>query len=506
MISNRQSFKALIQTYIISSRWYYSNSSQKNKASLYSIISPLGNPNVNVTPELEKWVETGNKVRFSELHRIIVDLRKRKRSSQALQVSEWMRSSGNYTFTPGQHAVHLDLIGKIHGFVQAEDYFNSLNEEDKTEKAYGALLHCYVRQRETERAQTHLKDMKEKGIALSSVAFNDIMSLYSNISQNDKIPQVFKQMRENGIAPDNLSYRICINSFGVRSDIEGLENILNEMESDSNIVMDWNTYAVVANFYDKAGMTSKANIILKKAEEKLDKKDGLGYNHLISLHARLGNKDDVFRLWSLEKNVCKKCLNRDYINIMESLVRLDELEEAVKVLKEWESSNNLYDFRVPSIVIVGYIEKGLCKKAEELLEYLMEMGKASTPYIWAKLAMGYIEKGEMGSALESLKIALSLCHGSKEIKLDDKVVTEVLRLVGERGSFEDAEKVVNLLRSAAPVKGQMYHALLKAFVDGGKEVDGVLGIMKSDNFDEDEETMEIPSSEQELKSDSYEIN
>ncbi|KAK4485224.1 hypothetical protein RD792_007852 [Penstemon davidsonii] len=498
MLSSRHGFKALTRTYIICCRSYYTKSKQKNSASLYAKISPLGNPNLNVTPELEKWVENGNKIRFAELQRIILDLRKRRRFTQALQVSEWMKDSGAYTFTPVQHAVQLDLIGKVHGLVSAESYFNSLSEQDKTEKAYGALLHCYVRQRQTEKALAHLEKMKEKGVALSSVAFNDLMCLYSSIGENDKVPDIFQQMKENGVLPDNLSYRICINSYGVRCDIEGLENVLNKMENDSHIVMDWNTYAVVANFYIKEGLEYKANIVLRKAEGKLDKKDGLGYNHLISLHARLGNRDDVFRLWDLEKNACKRCLNRDYINMMESLVRLDELEEAEKVFKEWESSGNCYDFRVPSVVIVGYIEKGLCEQAEALLEHLLEMCKASTPNIWGKLAAGYVEKNVISKAFESLKVALSLHDASKGIKLDDKVITNLLSLVGEKGSFDDAENVMNLLKSVLPLKRNMYHALLKSYVIAGKEVDRVIDIMKADNFEEDEETLKILSLKNEM--------
>ncbi|KAL0363369.1 UNVERIFIED_CONTAM: Pentatricopeptide repeat-containing protein, mitochondrial [Sesamum calycinum] len=375
---------------------------------------PLGNPKIDVTPELQKWVDTGNKVRFAELQRIIVDLRKRKRFSQALQVSEWMRTTGTYIFTPVQHAVQLDLIGK-----------------------------------------------------------------------NDKVPEVFNQMKENNVQPDNLSCRICINSLGVGSDIERLEKILTEMETDAHIVMDWNTYTVVANFYIKAGLKSKANIVLKKAEGRLDNKDGLGYNHLISLHAHLGNRDDVFRLWCLEQKSSKKCLNRDYKNMVESLVRLDELEVAEKVLKEWESSGNCYDFRVPSVLIVGHIEKGFCRKAEALLEHLMEMGKATTANIWGRLATGYFEKGEMENAFESLKVALSLHDSGKEIKLDNKVIAELLRVVCKKGSHEDCEKVLSMLRSVIPLQRRTYYSLLKAYVASGKEVDRLLDTMKLDNYEEE---------------------
>lgn len=60
--------------------------STRKKASLYSKISPLGNPSLTMTPELDDWVEKGKKVRHSELKQIIHDLRKRRRSHHALEV------------------------------------------------------------------------------------------------------------------------------------------------------------------------------------------------------------------------------------------------------------------------------------------------------------------------------------------------------------------------------------------------------------------------------------
>ena len=67
------------------SRSYYMNSAA-NKATLYARISPLGDPGTSVVPELEEWVQKGKRVRVGELQRIIHDLRKRKRYSQALEV------------------------------------------------------------------------------------------------------------------------------------------------------------------------------------------------------------------------------------------------------------------------------------------------------------------------------------------------------------------------------------------------------------------------------------
>lgn len=413
-----------------------------------------------------------------------------------VQVSEWMNNKGICIFSPTEHAVQLDLIGRVRGFLSAESYFNSLRDQDKNDKTYGSLLNCYVRQRQTDKSLSHLQKMKEMGFGSSPLTYNNIMCLYTNLSQYEKVPGLLAEMKENKVSPDNFSYRICINSYGARADIDGVEKLLKEMESQPDIVVDWNTYAVAANFYIKAGQTDKAIDALKKSEERLDKihtKDGLSYNHLISLYASLGNKEEVLRLWGLEKSVCNRHINRDYITMLESLVRLGELEEAEKLLKEWESSGNCYDFRVPNTVVIGYSEKGFFEKAQAILEDLMEKGKVSTPNSWGIVARGYMEKGELEKAVECMKAALSFYVENRGWRPNLKVITSILSWLGDKGRVEDVEAFVGLLRTVTPVNRQMYHALIKANIRGGKEVDGLLDSMKADKIDEDEETKKILS-------------
>ncbi|EXC18128.1 hypothetical protein L484_014529 [Morus notabilis] len=471
-----------------SSRSYYTSTA--NKATLYYKISPLGDPGRSVAPELDDWVQKGKKVRVAELQRIIHDLRKRKRFSQALEVSEWMNKKGVCIFSSTEHAVQLDLIGRVRGFDSAERYFNNLRETDKTEKTYGALLNCYVRQRQTDKSLSHLQKMKEMGFASLALTYNDIMCLYVNLGQHEKVPDVLTEMKENKVFPDNFSYRICMNSYGVRSDLEGMEKVLKEMEAQSNIVMDWNTYSVAANFYVKAGQTEKATNALKKSEERLDKKDGIGFNHLISLYSRLRKKEEVLRLWELQKSACKRCINKDYIVMLESLARLCELEEAEKVLGEWQSSENCYDFRVLNALVIGYAEKGLCGKAEALLKDLTAKGKATTSNSWGVVASKYLEKGEMEKAVECMQAALSRYLG-KDWKPNPKVIRRMLEWLGDKGSVKDVEAFVKSLETVVTVNKQMYHALLKAHIRAGKEVDSLLESMKTDKIDEDEETKKI---------------
>lgn len=469
-------------------RSYYT--SKTKKPSLYSVISPLGNQTTSVAPQLDDWVYKGNKVSVGELQRIVRDLRKRSRFTQALQVSEWMYKNGVCIFSPVEHAVHLDLTGRVHGFYAAETYFNSLKDIERNEKTHGALLNCYVRQRQVDKSLSHLKKMKELGFALSSLTYNNIMCLYTNIGQHEKVSDVFNEMKENHVLPDNFSYRICIGSYGVRSDIDGMNAILKEMESQPHIVMDWNTYSVVANFYIKAELSSEAIDALRKCEKRLDDKDGEGYNHLISLYARLGKKNEVLRLWDMEKSACKRCLNRDFITMLESLVKLEEFDEADKILKEWEFSGNCYDYGVPNVVVVGYSEKDFPEKAEAILQDIWKKRKYTDTSSWILVADRYLLKGEMEKALECLKTAVCLYPENKKRKPNHRVISSIYSWIGDNASVEDAEALVRLLKKFQKNR-HMYHSLLKAYVRADKEVDGVLDRMKEDNIDKTGKTAEI---------------
>ncbi|XWS15737.1 hypothetical protein CRYUN_Cryun34aG0027400 [Craigia yunnanensis] len=302
------------------------------------------------------------------------------------------------------------------GFLSAESYFDKLKDQDKTEKAYGALLNCYVGQRQTDKSLSHLHKMKELCFVSSPLTYNHVMCLYTNIGRHEKVPDVMREMKLNKVSPENFSYRICINSYGVRS------------------------------------------------EQKLDNKDGTDYNHLISLYASLGNKAEVLRLWGIEKEACKRYMNKDFIVLLQSLMKLEEFEEA---------------------------EKGLYEKAEAMLENLMEKGKATTPNSWGVVATGYLDKGQVKKALECMKTTLSLTMENKGWKPNLRVVTSILDWLGDEVIIHDVEDFVASLRTVIPVDRKMYHALLKAYITDGKRVDKFLDRMKADKIDEDEETKTI---------------
>ncbi|KAJ8624299.1 hypothetical protein MRB53_032829 [Persea americana] len=465
-----------------------------SRKSLFSKIAPLGNPNLSIVPALDGWIDAGKTTSVAELQRIIRDLRKRNRYGHALEVSEWMGNKGICKITPTDHAVRLDLIGKVRGSASAESYFNNMSEEDKTAKTYGALLNCYVRERLLEKSLSHMQKMKQLGFASLALPYNNLMCLYATIGQHEKVPPVIAEMKDNGVLPDNFSYRLCTNSYGIRSDFEGMEKVLQEMERQSHITMDWNAYCIVANFYIKASFTSKAVCALKKAEEKLlVKAEAEGYKHLISLYGNLENKTEMLRLWKFQNSVCKKLSNKDYITILGSLVKLGEFQDAEALLKEWESSDCFYDFRVPNVLLAGYCQKGLIEKAEAVIDERVKKGKTPAPSSYGFIVVACVDKGEMRKAVEYMKAALSVADGNEGWKPNAKATAKILALLGDGGDVDGTQTFIGLLNMVMPMNRAMYHTLIKVNILAGREVDDILDRMKTDNFEVDGETNKILS-------------
>ncbi|XVF18875.1 hypothetical protein REPUB_Repub11eG0061100 [Reevesia pubescens] len=448
-----------------------------------------GDPSCSVAPVLQQWVKEGNHVNKFQLQRIIRNLRSRRRFSHALEISKWMSSSG-LKFSSSDCALQLDLIGRVDGLSSAKNFFSSLRDQDKTVKTYGALLNCYVQEDLIDESLSLVKKMGEMGFLSSPLDYNSLMTLYTKTGQFEKVPDVLSEMKMNGVSPDRFSYRICINSYGARADYNSMEKVLQEMEIQRQIQMDWDTYSVVANYYIKAYLNEKALHYLKECEKKVGK-NALGYDHLITLYASLGNKDEMRRLWDLQKAKCRKQTNINYIKMLGSLVKLGELEEAEKLIEELELSCKTYDFRVPNVLLIGYCQKGLIEKAEAKLQDIIKRKKTAVPNSWSILAAGYVNKNNMEKAFECFKEALGLQAQNKDWRPKASLISSILNWLGENREVEDAEAFVKLLRTIVPTNREMYHALLKAYLRNGKEVQGLLESMKDDKIDEDEETMKI---------------
>ncbi|KAF5481275.1 hypothetical protein F2P56_001942, partial [Juglans regia] len=116
---------------------------------------------------------------------------------------------------------------------------------------------------------------------------------------------------------------------------------------DPEITIYWNAYAVAANGYSKAGLHGKTIETLKKAEQLVSGKTRKSaYEIFITLYTAIQNKAEVYRIWTLYGGI-GKVWNSGYLIMMSSLLKVDDLDGAEKILEEWVSVTTFLDFRIP---------------------------------------------------------------------------------------------------------------------------------------------------------------
>ncbi|KAK3039584.1 hypothetical protein RJ639_027728 [Escallonia herrerae] len=376
---------------------------------LYRRLSRAGDPSLSMVPILEEWAEQGRSATQEELQKIIRQFRKFRRFKHALEVdiSTWMTGKGHDDILPGDMAVQLDLTSKVHGLAEAENYFYSISNNFRNFQVYGALLNCYADAKSLEKAEAVMQKMRELDHA-GTLSYNVMLKLYSRMGEHEKLEALDQEMVEKGINRDRFTFIIRINAYASSFDMERMEKVL--LEADPVVGADWNAYAAAANGYLKAGATGKAVAMLKKAEPLVKiKKRKFAYQILLSLYAKLGIKDEVHRMWNLHKKI-GKLSNISYLCMISSLMKLDDLDGAEKILTEWEARKETFDFRIPNLLISAYCMKGLLGKAESLVNRLMEGGVEPNASTWSRMALGYHKNNQMAKAVEATKKAILTSH------------------------------------------------------------------------------------------------
>ncbi|XP_044502620.1 uncharacterized protein LOC123223489 [Mangifera indica] len=456
---------------------------------LYRRISPVGNPRVSIVPILDQWVEEGRPVKKEQLLIFIKELRSYRRFRHALEISMWMTDKRYLPLTPGDVAIRLDLISKVHGTEEAENYFSSVPEQLKGLPVYSSLLNCYVSAKSVEKAEATMQKMRDLGLAQASLEYNSLLNLYYHTANYEKLDSLMHEMQEKGIRYNKFTLGIRLSAFGATSDVEGIDKTLAMMESDPDFVWDWTVYSNAASGYAKAGLMDKAVEMLKKSEELITgEKSNRAYEFLITLYAKFGKKDDVLRLWELYKKN-HKIYNKGYICVIPSVLKFDDFESAQMIFDAWESVNENYDIRILNFMIGAYSRKGLLQEAKTLIDRAKLKGGRPNQKTWLSMAVGYFKHNQTQKAVEAMEEALVVCQtGWKPRK---EIFAACLKYFKGKGDIEGAEKFIKLLRNKDIILVELQDKLLN-YVQNGKSNLDELSDFSGDSLNENGESHSEP--------------
>ncbi|KAJ4837316.1 hypothetical protein Tsubulata_031456 [Turnera subulata] len=407
------------------------------------------NPTASVIPVIEKWVQEGKKVDNATLHKSIKLLRNKGRFSHALQISQWLGHRFGKDLSTGNIAIQLDLISKVNGLEEAENYFEGIPAESRGYQVYGALLNCYARHKHLEKAEATMEKMRKLGL-MQTLAYNVMLNLYSEMGKLEKLDELMQEMEEKGIPFDIYTFNTRLSAYVTTSDIKGMEKLLLRMEADPVITTDWNAYIIAANGFLKAGLIENAVAMMHRSEKLIRGNSKYAYEQLLTLHAAAGNKDEVYRLWNIYK--CRGWSSSfGYLCMIASLMRLEDYDGAEMIWEEWLSATKTYDARIPAAMINVYSRKGLVKNAEAIVNKSLERGIKLTPTSWDHLASGYCRSGHLVKATETMEKAiliskpgwkptlhtLAACLNYLDSQGDVKAKEELLKLAKEHCRFSE---------------------------------------------------------------------
>ncbi|KAK9943974.1 hypothetical protein M0R45_009561 [Rubus argutus] len=398
----------------------------------------------SVVPVLEQWLKEGRGVKQPDLQDSINRLRKSNQYSHALQISEWMSDEMKLDLSPADVFARLDLISKVRGLEEAEKYFDGIPDQLKGLQAYFGLLHCYAHHKSLEQAETTFQKMKELGFAKGVGCYNTMLTLYSQMGKYRKLDILVKEMEEKGIGYNLRTLNILLNSYAATSDIDRMEKLLLKMEADPLVTMDWLNYNSAANAFLRVGLREKAQALLRRSEQLITLKTRkVAYEYLLASYASLGNKDEVYRIWNLYKCM-GRFYNSGYRSMSISLVKMDDIDGAEKIVEEWESRFKTFDILIPNVLVNAYCKKGLLEKASSYSKKLAESGREDVS-TWAVLATGYSMNGQMEEAVEALQKAANLENGSGW-QFNRLTVASCLLYLKKTGDVELAHELLRLLR------------------------------------------------------------
>lgn len=400
----------------------------------------MGDPNVSVVPVLDQWIREGNTVDKSQLRHIIYELRFYKRFKHALEVSRWMTDKRYFPMNSSDAAIRMHLLFSVYGLKQVENYFDTIPANLKV-VAHVALLNCYVLAKSVDKAEAIMQKARDMGYASRPVWYNMMMKLYYQLGNQEKVDGLINEMEEKGIPLDRYALNIRLSACAMASDPAGMEKIVSIMQSDSSIVLDWKTYAIVAQKYLRVGFVDKALEMLHKMESLMGetKRKDLAVIFILNLYAEMGKKEELYRIWN-EYKQNNKVLNKVYMSMIRALLKFDDVEGAEKIFEEWESRGLSYDFRIPNFLIDAYCRNRLLEKAEALLERGISKGGDPNAMTWRHLAGGYIMRNQVSKAVEALKKAISTYFPDPN---KDTLITCVEYLEMK----EDVEKFTGSLRA-----------------------------------------------------------
>ncbi|KAG6694445.1 hypothetical protein I3842_09G048700 [Carya illinoinensis] len=435
-----------------------------------AILAASGSSFHNV---LDKWVEEGNELSRAEISLAMLNLRRRRMYGRALQLSEWLETNKHLDFAERDYASRLDLIAKVRGLQQAENYIGKIPKSFRGEVVYRTLLANCATANNARKAEEIFNKMKDLNFPITAFACNQLLLLYKRLDKK-KIADVLLLMEKENVKPTLFTYKILIDAKGQSNDITGMDQIVETMKAEG-LEPDIHIQSILAKHYVSSGLEEKAEAMLKEMEGD-NLKNGWVCQVLLPLYAQLGKADEVSRVW-------KACESNPRLDecmaAVDAFGRLKKIEEAEavfeRVLKTWKTVTSKHY----SVLLRVYANHKMLAKGKDLIKRMSDSGCRIGPLTWDALVKLYVQAGEVEKAASILQKAT---QQNQMVPMFSSYMA-IMDQYAKRGDIHNSEKMFHRMRQAGYVsRMRQFQALLQAYVNAKVPAYGFRERMKADNI------------------------
>ncbi|XVF07453.1 hypothetical protein REPUB_Repub06bG0140000 [Reevesia pubescens] len=88
-------------------------------------------------------------------------------------------------------------------------------------------------------AEALMQRMRNLGFDRSAILFYVYLALYYKTGNYMKMETLMQEMEEKGIARGANTYCIFLSDYAAQCNVDGIDNVLQMAESDSNLALQW---------------------------------------------------------------------------------------------------------------------------------------------------------------------------------------------------------------------------------------------------------------------------
>lgn len=216
-----------------------------------------------------------------------------------------------------------------------------------------------------------LEDMLKKGLPLSVISFNSIISAYSKKRLETKAFEAYHMMIKYGVTPSSStcnSLLMCLSRNGKLLEAEELMCNMKEREFPVNKV----AFTVIIDGYFKIGDVMGAQRLWAFMENISTSPDTVAFSAYIDGLSKTGLVEEAYNVFIKMKNKGVVPNNFTYNSLIAGFCNVGRLNEALKLEKEMKQNELCPDIFTNNILINGYCKQGRMKSA---IDMYMDMHK-----------------------------------------------------------------------------------------------------------------------------------